>query len=973
MKRISAVIAALCLSTHAYAQSPNLTTAFTATRIMSGGQPVTGTLTIKAVDQNGVASSLTTADGYFDGQDANGNLFVVPVVAGALPNGFSVPDQSTAAFTRPAANRYLVDVYGPGTVTPDKRPLFEVTLPANTVTGSTFAFDRYAPVQAVAVLPPGIVAAPTVPTSCLAPSLYYPTAPDANGNYKMGKCVANVFKFDTGAGSGSGGGNGTPGTNGTNFLQGTGVPSSSVGSNGDSYLNSATGDVYMKNGTWTLTGNLKGAPGTPGTAGSKGTDGTNGSDAVTGTYTFATLPSPVPAVGKLVILSDASVGSGCTKGGGNMQRVCRSNGDGTYTPADDFAKEKNVPNGFPGLDATGLMSGAVLPGSADSLITQIADAAIAQNIGQFSDGSGPYYSAGPAYAGNGIYIDDFILTLIANPNKFLAPNILNIMAKFDAGRDSSGNFPLTVRANGTSDAWYGYYSGFDLYRKHVPADGWMGMATALNVYCGKVSTALCTTAYNAYNGHIQIALALVPKNATTHLITVSAGDEFIAGTLFMEAMRSTGIVANANVWYERVNELMAQVAARVGDTANAAAYANEKSLVDSGIQANLIDGSSGLLVTATGTNSSNLDVRSSALWAFLGYGTSAQRTAIANYFSTNFSTLTNPYGYVRNSPTTYEQQGCIPASGGAPYTSYSGCNYAIYSATNYQGGGYWSDDFQWFASVLATVAPNKAETMVRNYALAIYPAVEWYDAAGGINGATNPNMESPQGVKAFVDTHPIAVKMPSGSLCVTRADGLCDPAATTATSPGMMVSSSTFNPFSVYSTATSTQFHVQNASTGGQDWMLYSLGSGFGGAAGRFCVTNNTAANSPLCFSAPNSTTASVLLGGAVPFRWGSAAADPNSTADTGVSRCAAGILCIDSGTQQNGNGVARAGGLQLTNLTATCAASTRGQLNYLAGASRDEGHGAGVREGCCGRLRVALCLLGPFPTQAKHDLERAL
>lgn len=52
------------------------------------------------------------------------------------------------------------------------------------------------------------------------------------------------------------------GTDGTSFLQGSGVPSSGLGNNGDSYLNLTNGDVYLKTaGSWSVTGNLHGADG----------------------------------------------------------------------------------------------------------------------------------------------------------------------------------------------------------------------------------------------------------------------------------------------------------------------------------------------------------------------------------------------------------------------------------------------------------------------------------------------------------------------------------------------------------------------------------------------------------------------------------------------------------------------------------------------------------------------------------------
>ncbi len=52
------------------------------------------------------------------------------------------------------------------------------------------------------------------------------------------------------------------GINGTSFLQGSGVPSGALGSNGDTYLNLTTNNIYFKSaGSWSITGNVQGATG----------------------------------------------------------------------------------------------------------------------------------------------------------------------------------------------------------------------------------------------------------------------------------------------------------------------------------------------------------------------------------------------------------------------------------------------------------------------------------------------------------------------------------------------------------------------------------------------------------------------------------------------------------------------------------------------------------------------------------------
>jgi hypothetical protein len=58
------------------------------------------------------------------------------------------------------------------------------------------------------------------------------------------------------------------GANGATWLSASGVPASSLGNNGDYYLNTANNDVYKKaSGAWTIVTNIKGATGQPGPAG----------------------------------------------------------------------------------------------------------------------------------------------------------------------------------------------------------------------------------------------------------------------------------------------------------------------------------------------------------------------------------------------------------------------------------------------------------------------------------------------------------------------------------------------------------------------------------------------------------------------------------------------------------------------------------------------------------------------------------
>ena len=78
--------------------------------------------------------------------------------------------------------------------------------------------------------------------------------------------------------TGATGSTGPAGANGATWLSGSGVPASSLGNNGDYYLNTANSDVYNKvSGSWTKSANIQGATGATGSAGPQGTAGANGS------------------------------------------------------------------------------------------------------------------------------------------------------------------------------------------------------------------------------------------------------------------------------------------------------------------------------------------------------------------------------------------------------------------------------------------------------------------------------------------------------------------------------------------------------------------------------------------------------------------------------------------------------------------------------------------------------------------------
>ena len=94
---------------------------------------------------------------------------------------------------------------------------------------------------------------------------------------------------------------GKDGIDGSTWLTGSGVPSSTLGKEGDMYLNTTNGDVYQKESTgWSLKMNIKGEDGEDGEDGKDGLNGSSGSKGETA-WSNTILPSSngyvIPSVG----------------------------------------------------------------------------------------------------------------------------------------------------------------------------------------------------------------------------------------------------------------------------------------------------------------------------------------------------------------------------------------------------------------------------------------------------------------------------------------------------------------------------------------------------------------------------------------------------------------------------------------------------------------------------------------------------
>lgn len=413
---------------------------------------------------------------------------------------------------------------------------------------------------------------------------------------------------------------------------------------------------------------------------------------------------------------------------------------------------------------------ASYPNSTPQLTGIRANQSIAVNVAAFTDGSGTVcYTAAPGYASYGCFIDDQWMAYHANPTAFKDSDMANLVTYWFGKQATNstqqycngvtatvpssmvGALPENISFAGATT----FVSGFDQHCAHPTGDGWaVPPKFMFDIWKSTPSLGLSLYTANVSKWITAVSPAVLPQDATTGLVKVTAGDEYIPGTAFKEEMRHTGLVADASVELENDYKLMAQLATAAGDSANAASFTTAAAKIDASL-ATLIDGTTGLLKADTGALAANLDVQASALFVADGLGTSAQRSAIATYFAAHASpgaggSLVSSYGYVRNAVTNWAVIGVIPAGGGAPYGSPFS-----YTAGQYQDGS-WSDFNKEFLDAVATVNLSTALSDVQAFVTGPDPTMEYWNLDSTTTGKPN-NMESAQADYFFARNNPAAV------------------------------------------------------------------------------------------------------------------------------------------------------------------------------------------------------------------------
>ena len=507
--------------------------------------------------------------------------------------------------------------------------------------------------------------------------------------------------------------------------------------------------------------------------------------------------------------------------GGAFSPICTA-ANGLCTPGASF------------IDQLTGVTGVVPTGTSQSGITQIANEAAALNHFYYNDGTEGWW-AGVAY-NSCQFVGDNMLAMMYHPTYFTSTQRLNFLTKLIGAKNTNGEFPACINPDGTSASSLFYSTPWDAHHAFAEGDGWISAPIILWQYYQQTGD---LTPYTANVAAIKTAIAFPPENATNHLNTVVAGNEYVPCLGFMEYMRFNSDVACSSVFKAFDMYVLGQMATAAGDSTNATFFNGRYTAIKAGIVSEFLDGSTGLLFAASaGAGAQNVqdDVVSTTFAIFLetqapGFSilSSGQKTTISSYLATNNSTLTLQ-GFVREATAGWGTVGEIPVGGGPPYTS------GPFTGTQYQGG-FWGFPVAGYVQALSLTSAGQAliPTLLTNYRDSINPGTEWRNVGSTAAQGTTTLLTSPMGPKWAQDHFPSPLTL-SDSLPCLNIYGVAsgDPTITcTGTRPVSISVAYSGVPFTTTSTGVGGNFAAP----------LVALGSGATAGAEVVALTGTDLSN----------------------------------------------------------------------------------------------------------------------------------
>lgn len=419
--------------------------------------------------------------------------------------------------------------------------------------------------------------------------------------------------------------------------------------------------------------------------------------------------------------------------------------DSGYIPS--FAAMGLLPSGkfdFLHLDSTGalmttggsvsvLPSSNTLPGTvgysiARAFVNNLSNNSLNSNGTRFlfSDGVTPYITAAPGYAAEGMYINDDGHTIVNAPDEFASADIDTWLNLFMS--KASGNLlPIAIAPDMTPTI----YDVLDNHKTHMLGDPWIVIPQLVRIRYDRDKAAGIATANNAgvvwwhtWGAKMMAAFATIPRNSSTHLITVPTNDGYRPCTGFQETVADTGDNSCASVWYLVVVKDLIPIVTDAGDSASLATLTSDQNGISANI-ASLIDTTSGGAYQGLfwrdgvgGLNHANHDLEASSVFCYYKLGTDAQCNAIANVLKNTYSSIVNADGYTLISPENWTAVGTINSDGTQAVSG---------SGNGHYQDGYWSYYIREFNGTLALASQALANQQMLAFANGINPTAEYYD------------------------------------------------------------------------------------------------------------------------------------------------------------------------------------------------------------------------------------------------------
>jgi hypothetical protein len=319
-----------------------------------------------------------------------------------------------------------------------------------------------------------------------------------------------------------------------------------------------------------------------------------------------------------------------------------------------------------------------------------------------------------------------------------AAHIKNFYEKIVAAQ-LGGDFPIAILQTDPALAEYRlWWSGMDLAHHHVTMDSNLMIPQLAKRYYDMTGD---ITSFASRAAAMATALGRVPVDATSKLVHITVGDEFVDWG-FHDVIRPSGDVLMGSLLYWKACTDMAALYTANSDAANAATYSGKANDVAANI-GSLWNATDGMFRAANGQNN-QIDICGSAYAVFLGVATAPQQTAISNYLVANFDLLSYQ-GFYRQSDKNWTDVYFI---GGE-----------IVNQPGAHDDAFWSVANQWIAEAIKLTSPAKAVQMVEEFSRGTEMSRELWPV-GGASGGFSDNLESPMGLTAFIEANPTLFQEP---------------------------------------------------------------------------------------------------------------------------------------------------------------------------------------------------------------------